>query len=138
MSNVDRDLQVPVKLNAWATNISQPYLAYHDPTTLHKTDTIGFSWKEMQFFKKDEMDIDDVQEWIPVPSRRCRSRSPPSPPKQQNPISKKTSKFVGSFAPVFNLSPAELPENYRPMENTPTDQVHSPTLKNNHDLIDRK
>ncbi|KAI2498582.1 hypothetical protein MHU86_15926 [Fragilaria crotonensis] len=114
MGHVDRELQVPVKLNAWATNISQPYLAYHDPTTLHATNTVELSWKEMHFFKKDEMVLDDVQEWIPVTGRR-RSKSPPKQEYTENETT--TSKCEGSFAPGFNFPPEDLPRNYRPMDN---------------------
>ncbi|KAI2510297.1 hypothetical protein MHU86_4175 [Fragilaria crotonensis] len=136
MSHVDRDLQVPVKLNDWATNISQPYLAVHDPTTLHETDTTAYSWKEMRFFKQqEEMEIDDAQAWIPVSGRR-RSKSPPN---QQSIINVNTSNVVGAFAPGFNLPPEELPRNYRPMENKlPEQRGQLPLIQKNKDVIERK
>jgi len=136
MSHLDRDLQVPAKLNEWATNISQQYLAVHDPTTLHETDTIAFSWKEMRFFKQqDEMETDEVQAWIPVSGRR-RSKSPPH---QQPPTNVKPGNVVGSFAPGFNLPPEELPRNYRPMENKPPDQRGQfPSTQKNNEVTESK
>jgi hypothetical protein len=111
MCHVDRELQVPDKLNAWATNISQPYLAHYDPTTLHETDTIGFLWKEMHFMKENMDTADDPIEWIPVKGRR-RSKSPPN----QNDLTemKSSKEETGvSLAPGFNPPPEDLPSNYR-------------------------
>lgn len=45
MYHVDRDLTVPEKLNAWATDITLPFLTKYDPTTLHETDTLNHTWK---------------------------------------------------------------------------------------------
>ncbi len=61
-------MDVPSKLNAWAMNVSQPYLAHFDPKTLHETDTFVYSWKTMPFMKP--MDVDEQTEWIPVTGRR--------------------------------------------------------------------
>lgn len=76
MYHVDRDLVVPEKLNAWATDITLPYLTEFDPTTLHGTDTLKHKWKEMPFMQ--EMEIDKTEEWIPVQPNRRRSKSPPT------------------------------------------------------------
>lgn len=84
------------------------------------------------------MEIEDPQAWIPVPGRRrLKSR----PPNQQHTPSNdtNTSNVVGSFAPGFNLPPEELPQNYCPMENKPTDQGgHLPSIQNSNDAIDSK
>ncbi len=76
MYHVDRDLIVPEKLNAWATDITLPYLTEFDPTTLHGTDTLKYKWKEMPFMQ--EMEVDKTEEWIPVQPNRRRSKSPPT------------------------------------------------------------
>jgi hypothetical protein len=114
MCHVDRELQVPDKLNAWATNISQPYLAQHDPTTLHETDTINFAWKDMPFMK-DNMDVDNSNDSIPVQSCR-RSKSPPNQSNHKN-LNQSADTGV-SLAPGFNPPPDELPTNYRPLITT--------------------
>ena len=52
--------------------MSRAYLLHFDPTTLHETDTLAYSWKtSMPFMTR--MDIDDQLDWIPV-------TRPPSPP----------------------------------------------------------
>ena len=73
---VDQEMDIPPQLNAWAMNISREYLSHFDPTTLHGTDTLVYSWKSMPFMTTT-MDIDDQPTWIPVTGRR-RSKSPPT------------------------------------------------------------
>ena len=75
--HIDQEMNIPPMLNAWALNVSQAYLSYYDPTTLHETDTLAFEWKKMPFMTR--MDTDEQSEWIPV-TRRRRSKSPPAPP----------------------------------------------------------
>jgi hypothetical protein len=41
MYHVDHHIPVATKLNACATNVTHPYLAHHNPNTLHETDTIA-------------------------------------------------------------------------------------------------
>jgi hypothetical protein len=43
---VDRDMDIAPKLNAWATKVSQPYLQKHDLPSL-EMDTIRYTWKEI-------------------------------------------------------------------------------------------
>ncbi len=78
MYHVDRDIQIPEKLNAWAMNVSQPYLECYDETSL-EIDT-SVKWKDLQF--DSFMDTDDTSAaWIPVSSRKgARAKSPPAGP----------------------------------------------------------
>ncbi|KAI2495156.1 hypothetical protein MHU86_19341 [Fragilaria crotonensis] len=73
--HVDQEMDIPPQLNAWAMNVSREYLSHYDPSTLHDTDTLAYSWKTMPFMTTP-MDTDDQTDWIPVMGRR-RSKSPP-------------------------------------------------------------
>jgi hypothetical protein len=88
MCHVDRELQIPDKLNAWATNVSQePYLAHYDPTTLHETDTINYTWKDMPFMT--ETKVKQSNDWISVQGRR-QSNSPTNQNNQMKTQSEET------------------------------------------------
>ena len=76
--HVDQSMDISPQLNAWAMNITSVYLAHFDPTTLHGTDTLAYSWKTMPF--RTTMEIDDESDWIIAPGRK-RSKSPPNAPK---------------------------------------------------------
>jgi len=96
-------MNTPPKLNDWALNVSQAYLMHHNPTTLHTTDTLAYSWKTMPFMTP--MEVDDQTDWIPVSSRR-RSKSPPTA----------SINATGSVAPTISPS-------------SPNDLTHSPTTQ---------
>ena len=72
MFHVDKYIEVPETLNAWAIDITRPYLSCIDPTSL-EIDTIT-PWKDMQFTTPMEEEI--RTDWTPVTGKR-RNRSPP-------------------------------------------------------------
>jgi hypothetical protein len=87
----------------------------------------------MPFFE-DTMEIENVEEWIPVQGRR-RSKSPP---KQTDGIKTQIQEAVSaSYAPGFNLPPEELPSNYRPLgqPNTANHPKEQPNMKETKQLL---
>jgi hypothetical protein len=111
-------MNTPPKLNDWALNVSQAYLMHHNPTTLHTTDTLAYSWKTMPFMTP--MEVDDQSDWIPV-SGRQRSKSPPT----ASPISENGS-VVLTITPLSPNDPAHFStttSHQRPHLTVYTDQL---------------
>ena len=92
MCNVDWEMPITEKLNAWAMNVSQAYLEYYDASSL-KMDAFT-QWKSLLF--NTQMETERTDEWIPVVSNACGLiKSPPAtqavgkPSKAINPKIKK-------------------------------------------------
>ena len=128
---IDRDIDIPTKLNAWATQVSQPYLINNAPQLL-TIDTTRTSWKQTQQ-THTPMEIEDDQ-WTEVISEGK---------------AKATKKRVSSLTraakknPYTNIAPGfNLPENDTPRtsmkpttvnqtEERHTDEKNTPTTTNN-------
>ena len=106
MYQMDRDMDVVPKLNAWANQIAHPYLLEHEPESIDM-DTMKYAYKDLPT-KSDEMEIDNNTndgEWIPVPDRsgaRNRTKNNDTP----NDTNKRTETGISS-APGFNHPPEE-------------------------------
>ncbi len=61
--HIDRDLDIPTKLNAWATQVSQPYLLKNAPHLL-TTDTHSLTWSQIQTHNTPMEVVED--EWTEV------------------------------------------------------------------------
>lgn len=74
--HIDRDMDIPPKLDSWATQISQQALQQWDPNSL-MMDTLRLTWKQtMEKFDSEKK----TAEWIPVSGRTNRAnRRSPSP-----------------------------------------------------------
>ena len=82
MFHVDRELPMSEKLNAWAFNVSHPFLEYHDAEYL-KIDTIKYPngiASTLNIEKTNEQEKEP--EWIPVTDKK-RSNSPTKPPSKE-------------------------------------------------------
>ncbi|KAI2501929.1 hypothetical protein MHU86_12550 [Fragilaria crotonensis] len=76
--HVDRKLDIPATLSAWATEVSQPYLQRHAPQYL-AINSLEYTWNDYVRGDHDVMDIDSTK-WTTVGSKKkhSRSRSPPA------------------------------------------------------------
>ena len=71
---IDRDLNVPEKLHAWATCISQPFLAEHSPKSI-EVDTEYFTWHGFQQYCEKHY---DPEKWRVFDHGKSKSvNSPP-------------------------------------------------------------
>lgn len=102
--HIDRDMDIPAKLNSWATQVSQPYLINNAPQIL-TIDTLTTSWKQTQL-TPTPMDIEEDKwtEVISVGKAKATKRR----------VSSLTSKAAQSNLPT-NIAPGfNLPENDTP------------------------
>ena len=106
MYQMDRDMDVVPKLNAWANQIAHPYLLEHEPMSIDM-DTMKYAYKDLPT-QSDEMEIDNNTndgEWIPVADRGgSRNRTKNNSP--QNGTNKHIETGI-SDAPGFNHPPEE-------------------------------
>jgi hypothetical protein len=81
MYHVDRKMDIPKKLDDWATKRSQVYLAIHAPAALH-LDTLKVSWKSFENTKPT------INPWKTIGSKsRQKSKQKQSSGKKTNTIS---------------------------------------------------
>ena len=72
--HIDRELDIPTKLNAWAIQVSQPYLQLNAPHYL-LTDTHTLSWPQTQTINNPmEIEEDEWTEVIPNGKARATKR----------------------------------------------------------------
>ena len=95
--HVDRDIQIPPKLDLWATKISHAHLLQYDPDSTG-VNTIYYSWPAWLNWKhntpSDRMDIDDQSDWNLVRPRgqsREKQTNATSPTMQSVPTQLKSS-----------------------------------------------
>jgi hypothetical protein len=97
------DIDIPTKLNAWATQVSQPYLINNAPHLL-TSNTLNISWKQTQH-STTPMDIEEDQwtEVISVGTAKATKRSISSLSKaaEHNP----PTKIAQGFKPPENDTP---------------------------------
>ena len=98
MSHVQKEMPIPDKLNAWALQITHPFLEVNDPTALDVNTSIP--WKELNY--NNQMDTDDNGEWLPVQGKR-RGREV-SPPKKSRP------QFTTNQLTLLSRKPAATPK----------------------------
>ena len=110
MYHVDRAIDIPPKLYAWATAIAQPYLQQNNPNLL-EMDTLIKDWTELKASSTSPARAPHG-EWIPVTPRgsRARNRQVHTPPSNQT-----TDQARHSSVPDFNLPP---PDNNMHMNDT--------------------
>ncbi|KAI2509655.1 hypothetical protein MHU86_4775 [Fragilaria crotonensis] len=129
--HIDRDIDIPTKLNAWATQVSQPYLINNAPQLL-TIDTTITSWKQTQQ-THTPMEIEDDQ-WTEVISagkaKATKKRvSSLTRAANQNPYT--------NIAPGFNLPENDTPRtSMKPTtvnqtEERHTDEENTSTTTNN-------
>ena len=85
MSHVDKYIEVPETLSAWALDIARPYLFKYDPISLEMDATKP--WKDLTF--TTSMDTEPSDDWTPVTGKR-RTRSPQKTSASLNNIAKLT------------------------------------------------
>ena len=73
--HVDHEIATSDKLNAWAMNVSLPFLQHYNPAFLD-IDTMEHERGLAQYFK-DDKNPDKQNEWLPVLDKRKRTKSPP-------------------------------------------------------------
>lgn len=104
MYHVDRRMDIPPRLSAWATDVSQPYLQRYAPQYL-AINTIDTTWNDHIRGDHDVMDIEATQ-WTQVGTKKqktsTRSQSPTGPP-GQNAINSKYSNKDSEARPGNNL-----------------------------------
>jgi len=115
MFHVDRQLDLPLKLNAWATQVSQPYLQEHDTFSLDM-DTINFAWATI-IVRLEKKQTDATR--IPPIGRKKESRpdqnksvklTPGTPKRQHKAIQQSSiSQFFGK-SPSPMISPPAPPQ----------------------------
>ena len=100
MYHVDRAIDIPPKLYAWATAIAQPYLQQNDPNSL-EMETLIKDWAEL---KASSMTPPRGShgEWIPVTPRGRRAKSRQD---QASPSNHGNRNDRSSSVPGFNLPP---------------------------------
>lgn len=116
MYHIERELPVSEKLNAWAFNVSQPYLEHYDTTFLH-IDTAKYpngidSIKEGEKKKEKE----DEHEWKTVPEKK-RSNSPTNP--TQEPTNRKRGGILRVPTAPGKSTKNNLPKNKPTSTSTP-------------------
>ena len=126
MYHVDRAIDIPPKLYAWATAIAQPYLQQNDPNSL-EMETLLKDWAEL---KASSMTPPRGShgEWIPVTPRGRRAKSRQD---QASPSNHGNRNDRSSSVPGFNLPPDD---NMQMTDATtgvaPTDYVaHPPDMR---------
>jgi hypothetical protein len=81
--HMDRRLPIPAKLQKWATDVTHPFLSYHEPEAL--TVDTGYAYQEWRLYPEEAedesaMDVDttaDEGKWNEVDKKgRTRSKSP--------------------------------------------------------------
>ena len=100
MTYIDKGLQFPDKLHAWAMNISHDYLTVYDANTLEIDATKA--WKTTNLANPMET-ADDTGDWLPAMGRR-RGRDK-SPPKSNTPPSN-----ISQLTPLTKSPPKKMHE----------------------------
>ena len=78
MYHVDRKLNIPPILQAWATGISQPYLNSHSSKFLQIDTMLQTPWSEL--INDTTMNVDSADQWMEVPGKTPRNVRDCSPP----------------------------------------------------------
>jgi hypothetical protein len=115
--HVDREMEIPKKLNAWAMEISQPYIQAHQVAAL-SMNTLHQAWAQISFEDEpmDDIGKDDANElpWQEVPLPRGKQRQD-SRNRQQA-----ADQILGQTpAPAENQSDVAMPDTPAPVTNDP-------------------
>jgi hypothetical protein len=82
--HVDRNMDIPAKLNNWATQIAHPYLSLHDPKSFDM-DTIRNQWKDLRFIDPMEIDRSTCEEYDSDHIQQNNNQGTPNPLPQPYP-----------------------------------------------------
>lgn len=77
MSHVDRNIDIPMSLEAWATQVSQPYLMEHQPSFL-QINTIDSSWKSVDKLAQTATRHLSGRQWVEINQIVRSGRKSPS------------------------------------------------------------
>ena len=103
MYHVDRDLDLPPKLDVWATTVTQPYLQVVDPDALHM-DTMLLPWNKLILYMEKNRTVEG--DWKLVGSRQ-RPKTEASTSGKRGPLTSPTQVQDSgcAFSPGFNPLP---------------------------------
>ena len=131
--HVDRMMEIPPKLYAWATAIAQPYLQQNNPALL-QMETLQKDWSELKT-SPGTPGRDGQGEWIPVTPRRGRSSK--NHQGQTTPPPFESGNTGRSSVSGFNLPPDDntlMPDV--PMVANDSDVINPPDTRPDHTSID--